>query len=118
MSTNNHPIVKGLVITTDKVVTDRDFASLKDFQKVVEGYIEPVTLRDGSTMYVNEEFLYANVAFNSIASDVCGLGGLPHLMLSGIKGNVVIVGPVDNEGWDTDVTEQARRWVRRVAREA
>ncbi len=94
---------------------------LKSLQEIVEGWIEAVGLSDGSTMYVNEEGLYrfGPEDFNSIATDVCGLGGRPDIMLgAGIRGPVAILGPLDADGYDTTVTDKARRWVRRVAREA
>lgn len=112
--------VKGIAIYPDKRVEEVTIGSYKDYQQIVQGYIEPVTLSDGSTMYVNEEFLYSfgPDAFNSIASDVAGLGGRQDLMLTGILGPVVIVGPLSRSGYSTDVTDTARRWVQRVKREA
>lgn len=112
-------MVTAIVITSEKEVSEREIDGLDAMQAIVGGLIEPVTLSDGSTMFVNEEFVYMpDLRFNSIASDVAGLGGRSDLMLRGIAGNVFIVGPVDDDGNDTDVTDKARRWVRRVAREA
>lgn len=112
--------VKGIAIYPDKRVEEVTSSSYKDLQAIVGGLIEPVTLRDGSTMYVNEEYryVYGPDDFNSIATDVCGLGGATHILLQGILGPVVIVGPLDAEGDDTDVTDTAKRWVQRVKREA
>lgn len=111
--------IKVIVITSDKVVSEREIEGLAAMQAIVEGLIEPVDLSDGSTMFVNEEFAYMpNLRFNSIASDVAGLGGRGDLMIRGIAGNVFIAGPPDDDGNTTDVTDKARRWVRRVAREA
>lgn len=116
--------IKAVAIYPDKRVEFKEFpakeSNLEAFQEIVDGWIEPVTLTDGSTMYVNEEFRYKFTAddYNSIASDVAGLGGRPDLMLTGILGGVVIVGPVDDEGYDTSLTDAARKWVQRVKREA
>lgn len=113
--------VRGLVIRPDKTITDTTFSSLSDYQTAIGGYIEAVVLRDGTTMFVDEEFLlkgYGPEDLNSIATDVAGLGGRPDLLLSGILGPVVVVGPVDNQGNETDITPQARRWIERVMREA
>lgn len=113
--------VKGIAIYPDKRVEEITVSGLSDMQAVVDGYIEPITLKDGSTLYVNEEYLYrfGSPDFNSIASDVAGLGGRPEFMLrQPILGPALLVGPVDAEGNDTDVTATARRWVQRVAREA
>jgi hypothetical protein len=113
-------VTVGILIGTDKTIEDKEFPDLRSLQEAVEGYIEPVTLSDGSTMWVNEEYRYqfGPERYNSIASDVAGLGGRPDLMLTLILGPVVIQGPPDQDGNSTPPTEQARRWVRRVAREA
>ena len=113
--------VKGIAIYPDKRVEDVTINGLSDGQAIVGGLIQPVTLKDGSTMYVNEEFLYSFGPddVNWIASDVAGLGGRPEFMLrSPILGPVYIVGPIDGEGYDTDITDTARNWVTRVKREA
>lgn len=112
-------MVKGISITPTKVVTEVEVDGLKDYQQIVQGLIQPCTLADGSTMYVNEEFLFQFTRddFNSIATDVALLGR-HHVGTTGILGPVLIVGPLDADGYDTDITDQARRWVRRVAREA
>jgi len=113
-------MAKGIFIGSDKTLRVQDF-DYSALSAAVEGLIEPIELSDGSTMYVNEEYLYTFGAdrFNSIAGDVCGLGGQPHFMLrQPILGNVVVVGPLDDEGDDTDVTDAARGWIVRVAREA
>lgn len=113
-------MTKGIYISPDKAVEERDFSGLKSLQEAVKGYIEAVTLSDGSVMWVNEEYWYSfgPEDFNSIAGDVAGLGGRPDLMLSGILGPVVIQGPADHDGNTLGPTDLARRWVHRVRREA
>lgn len=118
-----HPIVKGLQITVTKAVNEREYQGLRDFQRDVglrgqDCMIEPVGLNDGSTMYVDEEFVFHGGEFNSIATDVAGLNGRGDLLITGIRGDDVIVGPVDGEGWDTDITDDQRKIVERVRREA
>jgi len=115
------PDVRAIIIKRDKTITERNVGSLQDMQAIVEGYIEAVRLRDGSTMWVNEEFRLGQFGpddFNSIASDVAGLGGRPDLLFTGILGDVFITGPPDADGYETDATHTAREWVRRVALEA
>ncbi len=111
-------MTNGIVITADKKVTVRDIDGLSDMQAIVGGYIERVGLKDGSSMYLNEEGRIHGLPFNSIASDVLGLGGRADLMLAGVMGDAFIVGPDDGEGNDTHVTDAAKRWVERVKREA
>lgn len=111
----------GIIINPDKTLEERDFTSLKAKQEVVKGLIEPISLTGDHTLWINEEFryLFNNTDFNSIATDVCGLAGRPDIMLRDpILGPVILVGPPDHKGNDTDVTDEARNWVRRVAREA
>lgn len=112
--------VKAIIIHPDKRIIERTVSGLSDLQGVVGGSIEPVSLKGDVTMWVNEDYLYAfdNSEVNWIATDVCGLGGRPEFMFrQPIKGPVVLVGPPVN-GEDTDVTDDAKRWVQRVAREA
>jgi len=117
---DEHPKVKGVAVYPDKTVKDVVVQGLGDMQAIVDGNIEAVGLKDGSTMYVDEEYLYNKQTseINSIAMDVAGLGGMPHLMMQGVLGPVLFLGPVDDEGWDTDVTDKCRGWIRRVGREA
>lgn len=110
----------GIVIRPDKTIEEREFNSLRDRQKVVEGYIEAIYLSDGSTMWINEEgrYQFGATEFNSIATDVCGLGGRADILLQGILGPVIVEGPVDADGDGTNITDTARRWIQRVSREA
>lgn len=116
-----HKPIKGIAIYPDKRVVEVQLSNLKDYQEIVDGHIEAVRFRDGATMYVNEEFLLGQFGpddFNSIAGDVCGLNGRPDLMLSGILGPVVVVGPVDREGYDMDITPEMVNSINRVKAEA
>lgn len=113
----------GIAIYPDKRVQEVTFdreTGLEAKQKIVEGWIEAVALSDGSTMYVNEEFSYQFTAedVNWMASDIAGVMGRQQFLFNPILGPVVIVGPVDEEGWDTGITEKARKAVERVSREA
>lgn len=114
----SHPVIDAIYITCYKVVGNLRVGSLRELQHIVDGLIEPVTLSDGSTMYVNEDGIGLGLRFNSIATDVAGLGGRLDLLLQGVRGDVVIVGPLNKKGYDTDVTEQARKWVEAVKAEA
>lgn len=120
----------GIAIYPDKRVEEviLDHASsLEGKQEIVKGWIEPVDLHTPSgeyvgTMWVNEEgrYVFGPDDFNSIASDVAGLMGRSDLMLTGILGPVLVVGPADpsNGNRDTDVTYWQRNIINRVTREA
>jgi hypothetical protein len=114
--------VRGLIIRPDKTIVETTFRGLADYQAAVGGYIEAIYLSDGTTtLYCDEEYLIKGLAqleFNSIATDVAGLGGRPDILFSGVLGPVVIVGPPNQEGETTGITGQARSWVKRVAEEA
>jgi len=112
-------MTRAIAIYPDKRVLDVEVDGLDDMQALVEGKIQPVDLTFGS-MYVNDEYLFQFTAddFNSIGSDVAGLGGRADLMLSGIRGPVFLVGPVDSNGYETDVTDDGRKAVRKVGLEA
>jgi hypothetical protein len=105
--------MKAAVITTKGVVTFTDVADFAEIRRLVGGYVTPLQLSDGSTMYVDEDGLPRQLPVNLIATTVCGLGGRPELESHGIVGDVVIVGPT-RKGEDTDLTEAARSWVTRI----
>ena len=113
--------IQAIQITSDKQTNELTVSEYQDYNDAVEGWIEAVDLpRIDAVMWVNEEFLliFGAERFNSIASDVCGLGGRPDLMLHGVLGNVLVTGPTDGAGESTDITDKARRAIERVAREA
>ena len=110
----------GIVIKPDKTVEERTLTDYKDIQTAIGGYFDVVTLSDGTSMFVDDEYLIkGGLDFNSIATDVCGLGGRPDIMFTNpILGPVVVLGPPDSSGETTDITDKARNWIKRVAREA
>lgn len=109
--------MKGVKITTDKQLSWVDVNELADYQAVVGGYIERVELEDGCSLWLNEEGKLNRLPFNSIATDIA----LPRLMFGDtIVGDVVILGPDDGEGNDTDLDQRSAtmRRIRLVASEA
>lgn len=112
----------GIIIRADKTVSFRTVESLRDMQMIVGGLIEPITLSEGSSMYVNEEGIIHGLPFNSIASDLLIMHargtwhsavGLPEVL-----GDVIVVGPLDGDGNDTHVTPQVHKQVRKIGVEA
>jgi hypothetical protein len=90
-------------------------------QAIVKGLIEPVGLSNGVTMYVNEEGLYQfdNSDVNWVAADVAALGGVSRFMLGQpLLGPALLIGFDPESGDSADVPDVARRWCRRVGREA
>lgn len=79
--------------------------NLDFLQKQVAGYIEPVDVTmDGQevTMYVNEEGKLQGLPYNPRATF---LAQDSIMAFDYIAGDVVVVGPVDDEGDDTGLTE-------------
>lgn len=111
--------IQAIQITSDKQTNELTVSKYQDYNDAVEGWIEAVDLLFG-VMWVNEEFrlIFGAERFNSIASDLCGLGGRPDLMFGGVLGNVLVTGPTDSSGESTDITDSARRAIERIAREA
>lgn len=76
-------------LSTEGVLTEHDTkGTLSDYQAVVGGWIEAVTMRD-FTVYVNEEGLLIGLPFNQGASQITGRP---------LVGNACIVGNPDQWG--------------------
>lgn len=54
------------------VNTEYNYKGLKQKQKAVGGYIEPVCLRDGRVALINEEGLLRQLELNEKASEMTG----------------------------------------------
>lgn len=86
---------RGLRIDPDGTVADVMIDGLKAMQAAVGGYIEPITLPDG-TMYVNEEGRLRSGEFNPVASKLYG---------GTLVGSVLLLGNGDAHGNDTHITK-------------
>ena len=73
----------------------------KDLQKLVGGYIEAAPIcPDVCTVYVNEEGKLQDLDPNMLW---CANGGVHDVLV----GTLVVLGPPDEDGDDTDLTPQA-----------
>lgn len=61
-----------LKIKANGGVTEVSAKTLQEKQNHVGGYIEPIYLKEGSVMYVNEEGLLHNLPSNPLASIIAG----------------------------------------------
>lgn len=91
-------MTKAVGITPEGIVFETE-VNLKGMQEIVGGYIAPAQVHPAigeGELYVNDEGLLMNLPENIIA-----------MMLTGqfLVGNAVVVGPVDDKGRTTDVTE-------------
>lgn len=95
-----------------RVVEVTRATSLAVLQNAVGGWIEDVRFRDphpfaGHIMFVNEEGRAQGLKRNARADDL--IRG--HLFPGDfIKGDVVICGPADEDGYETDVDEAVLRY--------
>lgn len=96
-------MTKALLIKVDGSVAETTFEGLKDLQKMVDGYIEAISL-GSHVAYVNEEGKLRNMPINrratKIVIDMMGTRNFSDY----IVGNMVIVGEYEN-GLETDVSE-------------
>jgi hypothetical protein len=77
---------------------------LPAMQEAVGGYIELVPLnRDHFTMYCNEEGKVRNLRFNRLATR---MADMHRDWEDPLVGDVLILGPIDGEGNDTDVPDE------------
>jgi len=101
-------MVKGIYIPADdsEALEIRELEKLEDYQAAVDGWIEAVDVPSlGVTIYVNEEGLLRHLPFNPRASFLWWYH-VPGAHQAMLVGDVVIVGPPDDNGDGTDVPEE------------
>lgn len=94
---------------------------LNALQAAVGGWIEPVPTDESVTMWVNEEGKLMGLPINRLAMDVWLRWDVHRCqLLAGewLAGSCVVTGGVDRHGNTLDITDDARRWVLAVARDA
>jgi hypothetical protein len=98
----------GILITTRGLVEQRDFSGLEDYQAAVGGYIESIfsLVDDRIQGFANEDGIFTGLETNVIASIVFGRY---------LVGDIVVIGPADEEGRTTDVSDAARSMISSVA---
>lgn len=92
--------------------------SLGSLQSAVGGDIQLITIRGHAiNAYLNEEGKLDGSALNVRASSIAqGTGSLHDG--DWIAGNMVLVGPADDEGNDTDLSEAELAWLQGLSRMA
>lgn len=96
-------MAKALHIPADSSapISIRHCHTLDDWQEAVGGLIEPVS-GDGLSFYANEEGLLLGLEFNVRGVLLARGFGIP---TPGIVGDVIVHGPVDAYGHNTDVPD-------------
>jgi hypothetical protein len=100
--------VRTLVMYPDATVKARTVTSLKEWQEIVGGLIEPIFGNEKNfgewEAYVNDEGLYAcepNVPATVLADAI----GWKHFAGDILHGPVAFVGPVDEDGYSTHISD-------------
>jgi hypothetical protein len=99
-----------IVVQPDETITVRHVANdLAALQEIVGGYIELVrlTCEFPATAYINEEGKIHGLPANPAASFIASLRPGDY-----IAGTMVILGPPDAGGNDTDVSDAVISWLR------
>ena len=89
--------------TIRTVVLD-EASEYDELVKLVGGYLEAVTLRNGHTLWVNEEGKIQRLPYNRTAQAVFDHNFGPGVDI--ILGNAVIMGDVDEDGNTLGLTEE------------
>ncbi|WP_431795250.1 DUF3846 domain-containing protein [Microbacterium enclense] len=98
-------MVQGIIIPADNTapLTAATLDSLEDYQRAVGGWFEAVDIPDlGVTMYVNEEGLIRDLAFNRRATFLWRFQ-VPQARDARLVGDVAVVGLTDEEGENTEL---------------
>lgn len=99
-------MVKGIVVPHDGEASLelREFSEFGDYQQVVGGWIEAVSIPSlGVTVYVNEEGLLQHLPLNSRVTFLWWFHVPESRQRAMLVGNAVIVGAPDADGNTTDV---------------
>lgn len=94
-------MTKAIALGVEGNMLDVELTKLEDYQQVVGGWIEPVSIPTLGTMYVNEEGKLRNLPTNEVATKLARHFDLI-LEWDDIRGDVVLVGP-NRKGDDSDV---------------
>jgi hypothetical protein len=82
-------------------------ADLADYQQAVRGHIETISLdTPSSTLYANENGKTNDLAINHRATMLLWAHQRAFRFFDYIAGDALLVGPIDEQGDDTDVPDQ------------
>jgi hypothetical protein len=100
--------IKALVIQPDGRIEHTTLSSYDDYNKAVGGWIEALQLGPNASGYINEEGKLIGLPRNDKATKLC------HARKSifptdFIVGPLLVVGPLDSEGNDTDLSDEVAK---------
>lgn len=103
--------MKGILIPVTDPVIEVDFDTLESVQEHVGGYVESHRLRRiEQNILFDEDGLSKSLSINYTATALLRACGFGKEIGAGIRGPVLIAGPVDSNGW-TEVPEHVRRQI-------
>jgi hypothetical protein len=94
--------MKAILVSVSGQVSEIEISGYEDLRLACGGYIEALRMLDHSA-YVNEEGKLMNLPYNRVATALCEHFGVGLMQDDYIVGNMVICGPCDGEGDDTEV---------------
>lgn len=94
--------MKAILVSVTGEIKEIDISGYEDLRLACGGYIEALRMREHSA-YVNEEGKLMNLPYNRVATALCEHFGVGLMPGDFIVGNMVICGPCDGEGDDTDI---------------
>lgn len=97
--------MKAIKVEPSGKVSRIEINSYDDLNKAVGGYIEHFMFGEDHSAYVNEEGKIIGLPENFLATQLCEEYQVGLHRDDVIVGNMVILGPVDEEGEDTDINE-------------
>lgn len=99
--------MKVVIIKPDGVATRVTLTGYEELNGAVGGYIELINFGDTKHFaYLNEEGIRLRLPYNKRATDLCFKNNVGLMEGDFIKGNFIVVGPADEEGNDTDISEE------------
>jgi hypothetical protein len=103
-----HLRINSIVIPADEHEplrqADLGIANLQEYQQIVDGYIEAISLDDpSSTLYCNEEGKQAGLRMNPRATLLLWAHQPAFRFFDYVAGDALLTGPIDEHGDDTDV---------------
>jgi hypothetical protein len=101
--------VKAVLLRADGTASRIEIKSGEDINKAVGGWLEVINFQGNVFVYINEEGKLLGLPLNNRATGLAYSRNIGLIPGDVIVGNVVFVGPADNDGNDTDVPEDFAR---------
>lgn len=105
-------MTKGIAITEHGYCNDVEYTDYKEIQDVTKGYFEGMALYDVTGQAVG--FMYMNEMAHGLINTPASALSFMFGGASTIHGNVLVTGPADKDGNETDVLPNLRELIEYV----